>query len=115
MTLPSLEEIRSLSINEVSVPLSRQLSLIVNQADQILPNTEAYNRLSPSFRSYLETLTAVHSGFEQAALSAAHHGHDTIKRQPVKNEHPLIRRHPVTGDKALSVRTFRPPFPILTR
>ncbi|GAA5950776.1 hypothetical protein JCM3765_000604 [Sporobolomyces pararoseus] len=65
---------------------------------------EAYKRLSPSFRSYLETLTAVHSGFEQAALSASHHGSDTIKRQPVKHEHPVIRRHPVTGEKALFVQ-----------
>ncbi|GAA5819968.1 hypothetical protein JCM11251_005430 [Rhodosporidiobolus azoricus] len=65
--------------------------------------TEAYNRLSPSFREYLETLKVVHSGFEQAAQAAAVHGPETIKRQPVKNVHPLVRRHPVTGQKALFV------------
>ncbi|BGO91592.1 hypothetical protein NBRC10512_008039 [Rhodotorula toruloides] len=64
---------------------------------------EAYNRLSPSFRAYLETLQVEHSGYEQASRAAALHGENTIKRQPVKNVHPLVRRHPVTGAKALYV------------
>ncbi|BGP16416.1 hypothetical protein JCM10213_004028 [Rhodosporidiobolus nylandii] len=68
-----------------------------------ISTTEAYNRLSPSFREYLETLEVVHSGLEQAARSAALHGADTIKRQPVKHAHPLVRRHPVTGEKSLYV------------
>lgn len=63
----------------------------------------AYERLSPSFRAYLETLEVEHSGFEQAARSAELHGADSIKRQPVRNVHPLVRRHPVTGKKALCV------------
>ncbi|CEQ39494.1 SPOSA6832_01034, partial [Sporobolomyces salmonicolor] len=65
---------------------------------------EAYNRLSPSFRAYLETLRVVHSGFEQAQNATRVHGPETIKRQPVKHEHPLVRRHPVTGEKALFVQ-----------
>ncbi|GAA6038161.1 hypothetical protein JCM8097_005771 [Rhodosporidiobolus ruineniae] len=68
-----------------------------------IDTAEAYNRLSPSFREYLETLEAVHSGFEQAARSVALHGADTIKRQPVKHVHPLVRTHPVTKRKVLYV------------
>ncbi|GAA6007019.1 hypothetical protein JCM10207_009172 [Rhodosporidiobolus poonsookiae] len=68
-----------------------------------ISTTEAYNRLSPSFRAYLETLQVVHSGFEQAARSAALYGPDTIKRQPVRHTHPLVRTHPVTKQKALYV------------
>ncbi|GAA6003852.1 hypothetical protein JCM10207_006436 [Rhodosporidiobolus poonsookiae] len=65
--------------------------------------TEAYNRLSPSFREYLETLEAEHSGFEQAAFAISRLGAESVKRQPVKHVHPVIRRHPVTGKKALFV------------
>ncbi|GAA5822222.1 hypothetical protein JCM3770_005856 [Rhodotorula araucariae] len=65
--------------------------------------TEAYNRLSPSFRAYLETLEVEHSGVEQYDRAVKVHGVDTVKRLPVKNIHPLVRRHPVTGQKALYV------------
>lgn len=70
----------------------------------------AYERLSPSFREYLETLKVVHSGFEQANYSrerAEKLGkgatYTTVRRDPVKNEHPLVRRHPVTGAKSIFV------------
>lgn len=70
----------------------------------------AYNRLSPSFRSYLETLTVIHSAHEQAnfsrergAESSEARAYAHVRREPVKNEHPLVRVHPVTGDKALFV------------
>ncbi|KPV74736.1 uncharacterized protein RHOBADRAFT_53685 [Rhodotorula graminis WP1] len=68
-----------------------------------ISQTEAYKRLSPSFRSYLETLSVEHSGFEQAQRAIELHGADTVKRAPVKHVHPLVRTHPVTGDKALFV------------
>jgi sulfonate dioxygenase len=64
---------------------------------------EAYNRLSPSFQAYLETLSVVHSGVEQANYSRAGGRGGVVKREPVENVHPLVRRHPVTGDKALFV------------
>jgi sulfonate dioxygenase len=65
--------------------------------------TEAYNRLSPSFREYLETLSVVHSGVEQAEYSRRGNRGGTVRREPVENVHPLVRRHPVTGQKALFV------------
>ncbi|GMK56195.1 hypothetical protein CspeluHIS016_0300350 [Cutaneotrichosporon spelunceum] len=61
----------------------------------------AYRRLSPGFAAYLETLSVVHSGIEQAA-HAAKNG-VPARREPVENVHPLVRRHPVTGEKALFV------------
>ncbi|KAK8853050.1 hypothetical protein IAR55_003751 [Kwoniella newhampshirensis] len=64
---------------------------------------EAYNRLSPSFRAYLETLSVVHSGVEQANFSRAGNRGGTVRREPVENVHPLVRTHPVTGHKALFV------------
>lgn len=64
---------------------------------------EAYNRLSPSFQAYLETLQVVHSGVEQANFSRAGNRGGVVKREPVENVHPLVRRHPVTGQKALFV------------
>ncbi|GAA5888521.1 hypothetical protein JCM6882_008982 [Rhodosporidiobolus microsporus] len=63
----------------------------------------AYKHLSPSFREYLETLSAVHSGIEQANYSRAGNRGGIVKREPVENVHPLVRRHPVTGEKALFV------------
>ncbi|RSH89752.1 hypothetical protein EHS25_001738 [Saitozyma podzolica] len=64
---------------------------------------EAYNRLSPSLRAYLETLSVVHSGVEQAEYSRRGNRGGVVKREPVENVHPLVRRHPVTGEKALFV------------
>lgn len=74
-----------------------------------IDTVKAFERLSPSFRGYLETLQVEHSSFEQAARSAELHGADSNKRQPVKHVHPLVRRHPVTGKKALCVSTASVP------
>lgn len=65
---------------------------------------EAYNRLSPSFAAYLETLSAVHSGVAQADYSrrSGKRG-GVVRREPVENVHPVVRVHPVTGEKALFV------------
>jgi sulfonate dioxygenase len=62
---------------------------------------QAYNRLSPDFQRFLETLSAVHSGYEQADDARAAGGH--VRREPVSNIHPVVRVHPVTGEKALFV------------
>lgn len=64
----------------------------------------AYKRLTPSFAAYLETLSVVHSGVDQAnSTREGKRGKEQVKRAPVENIHPLVRRHPVTGEKALYV------------
>lgn len=62
----------------------------------------AYKRLSPSFRAYLETLTAIHSAVEQAEDSIKN-GSGIVRRNPVETIHPVVRVHPGTGEKALFV------------
>jgi len=66
-----------------------------------LSQVEAYNRLSPAFQSFLSTLSAVHSGDEQAADARAAGGH--VHRESVSIIHPVVRVHPVTVQKALFV------------
>lgn len=58
-----------------------------------------YSSLSPYFQKYLESLSAVHSGHEQAkgARSAGQH----VRREPIETVHPLVRVHPVTGIKSV--------------
>lgn len=72
-------------------------------ADEAILSSGAYNHLSPSLRSYLETLSAVHSGVEQAEYSRGGNRGGVVKREPVQTIHPIVRRHPVTGEKALFV------------
>ncbi|MGB5759373.1 MAG: TauD/TfdA family dioxygenase [Acidimicrobiales bacterium] len=63
---------------------------------------EAYETLSPSFREYLSTLTAVHTG--DLAYRGRYTKNDQDTEYPV-SEHPVIRTHPVSGRKALYVNS----------
>jgi sulfonate dioxygenase len=58
-----------------------------------------YSSLSPFFQKYLESLSVVHSGHEQAkgARSAGQH----VRREPIETVHPLVRVNPVTGIKTV--------------
>ncbi|KAF9243831.1 TauD-domain-containing protein [Melanogaster broomeanus] len=60
-------------------------------------------KLSPSFVAFLRTLSAVHSGVEQANFSRSGKRGGVVRREPVEHVHPVVRRHPVTGDEALYV------------
>lgn len=60
-------------------------------------------KLSPSFVAFLRTLSAVHSGAEQANFSRAGKRGGIVRREPVEHIHPVVRRHPVTGEEALYV------------
>ncbi|CAE6492723.1 unnamed protein product [Rhizoctonia solani] len=60
-----------------------------------------YSSLSPYLQSYLENLSAVHSGVKQAEGSRAAGGH--VRREPVETVHPLVRVHPATGLKSVFV------------
>ncbi|KAI0311331.1 hypothetical protein OF83DRAFT_1069006 [Amylostereum chailletii] len=60
-----------------------------------------YSALSPGFQTYLEGLTAVHSGVAQADGARAAGLH--VRREPVESVHPVVRVHPVTGWKSVYV------------
>ncbi|KAJ6519393.1 TauD-domain-containing protein [Mycena sanguinolenta] len=59
--------------------------------------------LSPQFVAFLRTLTAVHSGLEQANFSRSGKRGGIVRREPVEHIHPVVRKHPVTGEEALYV------------
>ncbi|KAF2107702.1 hypothetical protein BDV96DRAFT_693192 [Lophiotrema nucula] len=63
-----------------------------------LNSMAAYDALSTPMKSFLETLSAIHSGARQSV-----HGKkkSPYRRDLVESIHPLIRKHPVTGRKAL--------------
>jgi sulfonate dioxygenase len=57
--------------------------------------------LSRPYQKYLESLYAVHTGFNQ---SLSRTGEVKIpRRQPIETIHPVVRVHPVTGWKAIFV------------
>lgn len=61
----------------------------------------AYKRLSPTLRSFLDTLKTVHS-----SAKMIHHTRLTgglVRKDAVDTVHPLVRVHPVTGEKCLFV------------
>ncbi|POM70546.1 Hypothetical protein PHPALM_12992 [Phytophthora palmivora] len=62
---------------------------------------EAYDRLTPAFKTFVEGLIAVHSGKSQAehAIQAGR----IVRRPVVEFDHPVVRTHPVTKRKALFV------------
>ncbi|OOF93265.1 hypothetical protein ASPCADRAFT_132972 [Aspergillus carbonarius ITEM 5010] len=60
-----------------------------------------YESLSPTLRSFLETLEARHSGLEQAEKAIRTNG--CLRRDPIETLHPMVRTHPVTGWKTLYV------------
>ncbi|KAF8905061.1 alpha-ketoglutarate-dependent sulfonate dioxygenase [Gymnopilus junonius] len=60
-----------------------------------------YSSLSPGFQSYLEGLTAVHSGVAQADGNRA--AGLPVRRQEIESVHPVVRVHPVTGWKSIYV------------
>jgi len=60
-----------------------------------------YSSLSRPYQKYLESLYAVHTGFNQ---SLSRTGEVKIpRRQPIETIHPVVRVHPVTGWKAIFV------------
>ncbi|WVQ80176.1 hypothetical protein IAT38_002281 [Cryptococcus sp. DSM 104549] len=60
-----------------------------------------YSSLSKPFQTYLESLSAIHSGFDQAASRT---GFSKIpRRDPIETIHPVVRVHPVTGLKSVFV------------
>ncbi|QRV76175.1 TfdA family taurine catabolism dioxygenase TauD [Ceratobasidium sp. AG-Ba] len=64
---------------------------------------QALKKLSAPFVAWLRTLTAVHSGVQQAEYSRSGRRGGVVRRDPVEHVHPVVRKHPVTGEEALYV------------
>ncbi|KAG1474174.1 hypothetical protein G6F56_000506 [Rhizopus delemar] len=62
----------------------------------------AYDRLSPAFQKFVETLQVVHTGQNQ--VNSARNAGFSVRRKNWESIHPLVRTHPVTGWKALYVQ-----------
>ncbi|KAI0506763.1 TfdA family taurine dioxygenase [Xylaria bambusicola] len=70
---------------------------------------ELYDRMSPSFRGYLETLTATCSQYELYKSACEVGGYEVIspRGSPLNKDfefspsHPVVRTHPVTGWKSV--------------
>lgn len=60
-----------------------------------------YSSLSKPFQQYLESLSAIHSGFDQA--SSRTNFSKIPRREPIETIHPVVRVHPVTGMKSVFV------------
>lgn len=60
-----------------------------------------YSSLSKPYQKYLESLYAIHSGFNQAASRSA--AINVPRREPIETIHPVVRVHPVTGLKSVFV------------
>ncbi|KAJ9092722.1 hypothetical protein QFC19_008647 [Naganishia cerealis] len=60
-----------------------------------------FSSFSPPYQRYLESLSAVHSGHEQArgARGAGQH----VRREPIETVHPIVRVCPSTGIKSVFV------------
>ncbi|KAJ5080891.1 hypothetical protein N7456_013601 [Penicillium angulare] len=61
----------------------------------------AYKRLSPTLRSFLDTLKTVHSSSKMINHTRLTGG--LVRKEAVDTVHPLVRIHPVTGEKCLFV------------
>lgn len=87
-------------LNAVVMPESGGDTMWTNQV-------AAFEALSPTMQSFLETLTAVHDGtsafgaFLKAGRSVEWDGVQYTSLDPVV--HPVVRRHPESGEKALFV------------
>lgn len=70
--------------------------------DTVFAATDAaYKRLSPTLRSFLDNLSAVHSSSNMIAHVRLVGG--LVRKDPVDTVHPLVRVHPVTGEKCLFI------------
>jgi taurine dioxygenase len=65
--------------------------------------TAAYDALTPAFQSFLQGLTATHSGERSYRRTNRLNGVDDSHRVFPQAVHPVVRTHPVSGRKALFV------------
>lgn len=77
------------------------LAVIVVSAPLTLFSYAVYASLSRPYQIYLESLHALHTGFNQAASRTATTA--IPRREPIETVHPVVRVHPVTGLKSVFV------------
>ena len=65
-----------------------------------------YDSLSPRMQTYLEGLTAFHSGDRYYRWRNAKEGIDDSGRRYPSAHHPVVLRHPVSGRKSIYVNSF---------
>lgn len=64
---------------------------------------DAYDALSPQFKTLLQGLTATHDGgFGFRTRYTKQGGQDALRDYP-RHSHPIVRTHPISGKKALFV------------
>ena len=84
-----------------SITLADTLLTAESGGDTIfISQVESFKKLSEPFEAFLRTLTAVHSGVEQANYSQHGRYGRTVRRERVQHIHPIVRRHPVTDEEA---------------
>jgi len=88
--------------NPASVTLLRGVEIPDVGGDTLFANLEAlYNSLSPSLRSWLDTLQAIHVRDDAAVGRPPAARFDGREPGPFAALHPLVRMHPDTGRKHL--------------
>ena len=92
--------------NPTSITLLRGVQIPDVGGDTLFANLEAlYESLSPSLRSYLDTLQAIHARDDAAVGRPPAPRDDSREPGPFAALHPLVRVHPETGKKHLFLAT----------
>jgi taurine dioxygenase len=63
----------------------------------------AYERLSPTLRSFVDTLRGIHRFAPPTGAQATDIYQQAVRQTALVSEHPLVRVHPETGERALYV------------
>jgi alpha-ketoglutarate-dependent sulfate ester dioxygenase len=88
--------------NPNSITFLRGVEIPAVGGDTLFANLEAlYEGLSPSLRSYLDTLQAIHARDDAAVGRPPAPRFDGREPGPFASLHPLVRVHPETGKKHL--------------
>jgi taurine dioxygenase len=92
--------------NPTSITLLRGIEIPEVGGDTLFVNLEAlYQSLSPSLRSWLDTLQAIHARDDAAVGRPPPARNDGRQPGPFAALHPLVRVHPETGKKHLFLAT----------
>ncbi len=92
------------AVNPPAASILRGVTIPPYGGDTLWTNlVEAYNGLSASLRSYVDTLRGVHYFTPPSGQEATEDYVERNKRRPLVSEHPLVRVIPESGERALFV------------